>query len=152
MLLLFLLQTLQSFIFFIPSFAIQVYAGYLSPILGPFIIYISFILSNIILFTKLPKLKIVTTWFKQHPTIINQYLPIFIIPIIPNIIKPYIAKENHLSIKQFIYYLTITNVPIILLSTFLGTNLYYQNYTLSIVLFIVYILLVLVSSLYLFNK
>ena len=72
MLLLFLLQTLQSFVFFIPAFAIQVYAGYLNPILGPMIIYISFILSNLYLFKKLPKLQIVNKWFNQNHTIIHQ--------------------------------------------------------------------------------
>ena len=152
MLLLFLLQTLQSFLFFIPAFAIQVYAGYLSPILGSFIIYISFIISNIILFIKLPKLEMVTKWFKQNQSIINQYILIFMIPIIPNLVKPYIAKHNHLSLKQFIQYITITNLPLILLSSIIGACIKYTLYRIATLLFTIYSLLFLISCFYLFIK
>ena len=146
-----LLQILQSFLFFIPAFSIQIMAGFVyNFIQGTLIILFTFILSNLWLFKTLPNFQYLDKKLRKYPTL-NLYL-FFAIPIIPNILKPYIAKQKQMTTKNFITKLTYTNLPFIVISTLIGTSLLYKQYSFAIGLSLLYASSIVICFIFLYHK
>lgn len=151
---LFLLQAIQIFLFLIPAFPIQITASLVYGFYkGTLIIYVSYLLTNILLYYGTQKENILfSKLIKRYQFLSKHHFMIYLIPTIPNLIKPYITKINNYSFTQFLYTLSIASLPSILLSTLIGTCLKYQYYAYAILFAFLFLLFTISTYLYLFIK
>ncbi|MDD6467294.1 MAG: VTT domain-containing protein [Erysipelotrichaceae bacterium] len=138
---LFFLQAIQVFLSFLPAFPIQIAFGMAYGLLvGTLLCFISYALTNLFFFLYLKrrytpqeieqKVHKKLRWFsfllnmnhKNHLIIL-----LYLIPLVPNILKPYISCYTQVSTKQYLILLTTSLVPIFA-SVFIGTALVYQWY------------------------
>ena len=153
-LLLFLLQSLQIFLFFIPAFPIQITASLVYGFtFGTTIIYLSYFLTTLLLYYLIPKDTIVFEKLtKRYQYLYKHHFLLYLIPSIPTCIKPYITKIENYRFSQFLFTLSIAPLPSIVLATLIGTALKYQYYSFAILFAFLLILFTLCTYLYLFLK
>ena len=114
--------------------------------------HLSFIQAILLYYGTQKENPLFTKLMKRYQFLSKHHFMIYLIPTIPNLIKPYITKTNNYSFTQFLYTLSIASLPSILLSTLIGTCLKYQYYTYAILFAFLFLLFTISTYLYLFIK
>lgn len=155
------LQILQVVVFFIPGEAIQAVGGYIyGTVYGTILSIVGIAMGSLLTFfiarhfgQKLLEKIIPAREYLKIKKIIdksgNKYIlfVLYLIPGFPKDILGYVSGITKISTKNFILYSTIARIPGIVMSSFIGSNLYSKDYTTVIIAIIVMLILFIIGTL-----
>lgn len=140
-----LLQFLQVFLSFLPAFPIQIASGMAYGMLwGTLFCFLGYAFANCLFFLYLkhkytpdtlqPIIQKKLRWFSFLLNMKNKkhlILILYFIPLIPNVLKPYISVSANLSFQQFFKLLASSLIPI-LSSVWIGVAIVHKWYPFAI--------------------